>query len=430
VRAAVAAAGVDPRDVEALACATTSCTVVALDGAGRPLRPALLWMDVRAQGEADEVLATGDPALRVNGAGQGPVSAEWMIPKALWLARREPEVWSRATRIGEYQDLLNLRLTGRWCASLDNVSMRWHFQAAHGGWPDGLLSGLGLADLRTRWPDEVVAPGAVVGGLTAEAAAHLGLRVGTPVIQGGADAFIAMVGLGVTEPGDLALITGSSHLQLGIASREVHRPGVWGTYRDCVYPGKHVIEGGQTSTGSVLAWFARHFAPQGLDVLDQAARDLPPAPRAFSPLSIFRATAPPTRTAARAAPSLACRSATGRPRPPRPRGGHLPGHPRGRRKLRRRLRARRVVLAGGAARSDFWLQVHADTLGLALELPEVTEATALGAAILAAHGAAVSPPSRPLPAPWSAPPASSRPTRAPTPPTAPSTPATSPPSRR
>lgn len=388
VRAAVDAAGVAPRDVEALACATTSCTVVALDDRDQPLRPALLWMDVRAQAEAAEVLATGDPALRVNGAGRGPVSAEWMIPKALWIARHEPATWARAARLGEYQDLLNLRLTGRWCASLDNVSMRWHFQASHGGWPDGLLSALGLSDLRAKWPAEVVAPGAVVGGLTAEAALHLGLRAGTPVVQGGADAFIAMIGLGVTEPGDLALITGSSHLQLGIASREVHRPSVWGTYRDCVYPGKHVIEGGQTSTGSVLAWFARHFAHRGLDALDAAARALPPGAEGLLAVEHFQGNRTP-HTDGRARGALTGLSLH-----------HGPAH------VHRALveaiclgtRAvvesfgdafapRRIVLAGGAARSDFWLQVHADTLGLPLELPEVTEATALGAAVLAAHGA-------------------------------------------
>ena len=47
--------------------------------------------------------------------------------------------------------------------------------------------------------------------------------------------------------------------------------------------------------------------------------------------------------------------------------------------------ARRIVVAGGATRSPFWLQVHADTLGLPLEITEEPEACALGSAILAAH---------------------------------------------
>ena len=83
-RGAIAEAGVDAAQIEAIAYATTCCSVVALDENGNALRPALIWMDVRANAEADAVLATGDPALMLNGGGQGPVSAEWMIPKALW----------------------------------------------------------------------------------------------------------------------------------------------------------------------------------------------------------------------------------------------------------------------------------------------------------------------------------------------------------
>lgn len=59
----------------------------------------------------------------------------------------------------------------------------------------------------------------MVGGLTPAAAAHLGLPEGLPVAQGGADAFVGMVGLGVMEAGQMALLTGSSHLHLGMTDR-------------------------------------------------------------------------------------------------------------------------------------------------------------------------------------------------------------------
>ena len=85
--------------------------MVALDANGDALRPALIWMDVRANAEADDVLATGDDALLINGGGNGPVSAEWMIPKALWLKRNEPEIYDKAFRICEYQDYLCLLYT-------------------------------------------------------------------------------------------------------------------------------------------------------------------------------------------------------------------------------------------------------------------------------------------------------------------------------
>lgn len=389
VRAAMAAAGLEAAQISAICADTTSCTVVALDAAGAPLRPALLWMDVRAHREADEVAGCGDPALRLNGAGAGPVSPEWMIPKALWIARHQPEIWARAARVGEYQDYLNFRLTGRWCASRNNVTMRWHYQTEHGGWPASLLARLGLGDLQQKWPAEIVAPGAPIGGLTEAAARHLGLAPGTLVVQGGADAFIGMIGLGVTEPGEMALITGSSHLHLGVAARSVNAPGVWGTYMDCVYPGRPIIEGGQTSTGSVIAWFKRHFAEHlSFDALNAAAEALPPGAEGLLACDHFQGNRTPHTDA------LARGAITGLTLK------HTPAHIYralieavcfGTRQIVEAFGAafdaRRIVIAGGTTRAPFWLQVHADTLGLPLQVTEEPEACALGSAILAATGA-------------------------------------------
>ncbi len=65
----------------ALSFAGTSCTVVLADGEGRPLRPALLWMDVRASREAQDIAGTGDLALKYSGYDRG--SAEWLLSKVL-----------------------------------------------------------------------------------------------------------------------------------------------------------------------------------------------------------------------------------------------------------------------------------------------------------------------------------------------------------
>src|ERR1700722_5247730 len=254
VRKAIREAGVPPESIDALALATTCCTVVALDKNHQPLRPAILWMDVRADAEAAAALATGDAALQVNCGGHGLVSAEWMIPKALWISRHEPKIFTQAATICEFQDFMNLRLTGRRCASLNNATIRWHYSLDRGGYPRTLLEQLQLHALLEKWPSEVLAPGALIGELTAAAAEHLGLPRSVKVIQGGADAFIGMPGLGVAQPGQLALITGSSHLLLGVSSEPFSSPGLWGSYAHAVYPGRHIIEGGQTSTGSIINW--------------------------------------------------------------------------------------------------------------------------------------------------------------------------------
>lgn len=81
-------------------------------------------MDMRSARQAAQVAACGDAALCVNGAGHGPVSAEWMVPKALWLQQNEPQLYATARYICEYQDYINHKLTGRMCGSVNNASVR------------------------------------------------------------------------------------------------------------------------------------------------------------------------------------------------------------------------------------------------------------------------------------------------------------------
>lgn len=74
------------------------------------------------------------------------------------------------------------------CASINNASIRWHYGAAWGGWPESLLQKLEMPELLVKWPRKVLHLGEIVGSMTEEAASHLGLRSGIPVAQGGTSA--------------------------------------------------------------------------------------------------------------------------------------------------------------------------------------------------------------------------------------------------
>ncbi len=390
VRGAIADARIDPKRVCALAADTTCCSVVALDENGRPLRPAIIWMDVRAEAEAAAVLGTGDTALRVNCNGAGPVSAEWMIPKALWIAHNEPAVFDRARTICEYQDFINLRLTGRRCASLNNVSIRWHYSRQRGGPARSLVEKLGLSSLLEKWPSDVLAPGEVIGPLTREAAEHLGLSTEVLVAQGGADALIGMIGLGVHKPGQLALITGSSHLMFGVSEVPVSVAGLWGTYDSAVYPDLHIIEGGQTSTGSIINWL-RRISGGSLDLksLNVEAEKLAPGCDGVLCLDHFQGNRTPYVDALSRGAFVGLTLAHGMPHLFR---AAIEGICFGSRAIFDTMRsagftATEITLGGGATASNLWLQIHADTSGLPVSVPESTEAPSLGCAVLAGVGA-------------------------------------------
>jgi ribulose kinase len=367
---------------------TTCCTVVALDESGKPLRPAILWMDMRAADQADRISKTGDTALRVNGAGKGAVSAEWMIPKSLWIKENEPEIFDAAATICEYQDFMNLYLTGRRCASINNVSIRWHYDVER-GWPVSLLEKIGMTDILDKWPKEVLKLGEIVGGLTPEVAENLGLPVGLPVAQGGADAFIGMVGLGAIKPGQMALLTGSSHLHLGCVKDVFESPGVWGSYRDAVIDGMSVIEGGQTSTGSVIAWLKRICGEEDYVCLEEEAKGVDPGCNGVLCLDHFQGNRTPWTDPL----SRGCITGLSL--------NHTRAH------LYRALIesvcfgtecvleamregnfvASSIVIAGGPTKSPLWLQTHADVSQLPLIITKVSDAPSLGSAICAAVGA-------------------------------------------
>ena len=389
-RKTIAESGVDASEIEALALATTCCTVVALDENGDALRPAIIWMDVRAGKEADAVLATGDPALMVNGAGKGPVSAEWMVPKALWIARNEPKTFERAHTICEYQDYMTMRLTGERAGSLSNVSLRWHFSTDRGGRPDSLIETLGLDALKEKWPSRIVAAGDVIAPLCRKAADELGLSTSVKVVQGGVDALVGMVGLGVAKPGQLALITGSSHLQFGVTDKPIFAPGMWGAYADTIYPGRYLVEGGQTSTGSIVAWLGRLMnGTMDLDELNRKAAEVEPGSDGLIVQDHFQGNRTPYTDPLSRGAIIGLTLAH---EPHHVFRAIMEGIGFGTRLILDTMaeagyRSEEITVGGGASASPLWLQIHADTAGLPVAVPASRDAPSVGAAVLAAKGA-------------------------------------------
>ncbi len=397
VEKALVAAGARPDDVAGIGLDCTACTVLACDITGRPLHPALLWMDQRAFREADEISATHAPILKYV---SGRVSPEWMLPKALWLKRNEPDVYRKADRIVECTDWMMHRLTGEWTLSLNHVAVKWNYARPDGGWPVGLLRSVGLDDLPGKWPDRIVPLGRGDGTLGSAAAEELGLRAGTPVAQGGIDAYLGMLGMGATAAGDVAVIVGSSTCHLAQSRDGVFGSGAAGCYPDATVEGLYTIEAGQTATGSILDWYRRNFAAReqaeadhrGVSVyqiLDEQAAATPPGADGLVVRDDWQGNRSPYKN-------------------PQARGviaglslSHGPGHlfralyeatACGTRHIledaaARGLRVERIFLGGGGAKSPLWLQIHADVLKRPIHLTRETESCALGAAMAAALAA-------------------------------------------
>ncbi len=284
VQKALTQGNVRPESIAGIGLDATACTVVACDVNGNPLRPALLWMDQRAFREAEDLSATEDPVLKYV---SGRLSPEWMLPKALWLKRHEPGLYERADRIVECTNWMMYRLTGTWTLSLNHAAVKWNYARPEGGWPTRMMTAVGLEDLIGKWPETIEPLGHAGATLCKAAAEALGLPEGIPVAQGGIDAYLGMLGMGATGPGDVAVIVGSSTCHLAQSSNGVFGSGAAGCYPDATVEGLYTLEAGQTATGSILDWYRRHFASREQDqadrrgvsvyqVLDEQAAAVPP----------------------------------------------------------------------------------------------------------------------------------------------------------
>jgi FGGY-family pentulose kinase len=400
VRGVVEQAGVAPDAIAGLSVDATTCTVVALDGKGRHMRPAIMWMDVRAADQARRIGESEHPARKYNGGGAGPVSAEWLPSKLLWLKEREPATFQEAAHLVEAADWATYRLTGRLTANVNTAATRGFHDRDEGGWPTGFYEEAGLGDVFDKLPPEVLDLGTPVEGLGKEAAEELGLKAGTPVAQGGGDAWVGQIGLNVVSPGRMALITGSSHVLIGQTDHAVSGEGFFGAYTDAVVPGQYTVEGGQVSTGSVLKWFKDYFckdlapeaAKEGVslyDYMNDRIESLPPGSEGLIVLDYWQGNRTPYTD-------------------PLARGmmwgfslHHSPLHVYraiqegvcyGTAHILRAMQeagfdVKEFVAAGGFTKSRQLMQMHADVSGVPITFTEVGDAVILGGAVLAATGA-------------------------------------------
>ena len=401
VRDCLAAADVPPAEIIAVAADATTCTLVPMRRDGRVLRRPFLWMDVRAGEQARAVFATGDAALRYCLAG---ANAEWMPPKMLWFKQHEPELYAATDYLLEFTDWIAYRLTGRFTLNLDTITQRWFYHTPSGGWPYSLFASLGLDDLPAKFPPAIHRVGEILGPLLPAVAAELGLPAGLPVAACGGDAFIGLLGQGVSAPGDVGVIMGSSNVLSALAREELHFPGILGSFPDAVVPGLCLVEAGQVSTGSLLAWFKRNFGPgaaadaaaQGISVyqlLDCEAGKVPIGSGGLIVLDYFQGNRTPhTDSAARGMIwGLSLQSDR----------AHIfralmEGIAYGLQDILLTLRRHdfdlgRIIASGGATQSTLFMQIYADVLGQPIAVTREAEASLLGSAVVAAVGAGAYP---------------------------------------
>ncbi len=196
-----------PGHIRALGISAQGETLICADSAGEILRPAIVWLDNRAQEEAAALAAhfTNETCYRVT--GQVSFVPTWPAAKILWLREHEPAVFRRTATFLLIEDWLIHRLTGVAACegSLVTSTAYWDF-TKRTWWPE-MLGYLGIDEGRLP---ELRESGSPVGPILAPVARELGLDPSTVVCMGALDQAAGAIGVGNIRPGVFSENTGAA----------------------------------------------------------------------------------------------------------------------------------------------------------------------------------------------------------------------------
>jgi L-ribulokinase len=265
VRAAVSRAGVDGKNVKALAVATTGSTIVPVDEGLNPLDDYYLWCDHRAWREAAEITckARAQHLAALDWSG-GTYSSEWGFAKLLHWLRANPDPRAQFCTSLEHCDLIVSMLCGicdphQVPRSICAMGHKWMWNSKLGGLPpkeflesiDPLFCGL-----RERLCGRYLPSNRIAGGLCDEWAFRLGLRAGIPIPVGALDAHWDAIGSGCRLT-DITNVVGTSACIMAIADQPRLIPGVSGVVQGSIHPDKVGIEAGLSAVGDLFDAISR-----------------------------------------------------------------------------------------------------------------------------------------------------------------------------
>ncbi len=368
---------------------------VPIDRHGKPIRPAIIWMDRRAVPQVERIAETCDARrlFQISGLNLDPYH---VAPKIRWFAESEPDLFEQSSHFllpGSYAAYF---LTGELGVDYSNASSTLLMDVTDRIWSSELCDCFQIAQ-------DSMAPicpaTRVLGTLRQEVAERTGLRPETQVILGCGDEHAACLGAGVVRPGLVCDIGGTAEPvcaaspeplfdESGLVETHCHAdPELW------------LLENPGFVSGGNYRWFRDHFAPeevqkaaaQGKDVYDllnQAAEKVPPGSEGLIMTPTLMGAVTPTWNALARGVFFGFTLTHRREHFVR---ALLEGSAYALRDITDRMQAIGLAITeiravGGGARSSLWRQIKADVTGLPVALPQTVETTALGAAMLALAG--------------------------------------------
>jgi xylulokinase len=388
----------NPHQIKAVAVTGMGMDGVPVDEQGHWLYPFISWHDPRTETQLQwwEKNIGVEETFRIGG------NTLWRFNTALrllWMAEHEPEILARTDKWLLIEDFLNFMLCGRQATDYSMASCTLLFNQQDRDWSEELLSQAGI---ERRLLCEAHPSGTQLGEVTNRAAAATGLPVGTPVVLGGHDYLCSALPVGAFKPGVVLDVTGTweivlAAIQAPVLTPEVQKLGV--TVETHVARDTYAVWGGAVAS-DMLEWYRKQYGFEAQqraheeggvdwDYLMSEVSASPPGARGVMFLPHMSAAGCPVVDARSLGAFVGLSNFAER-------GDMLRAIIEGldyqvldivsSLKNGLGISPERLVVVGGATRNSFWMQNKADITGLPIDVPDLEEATTLGAAILAGIG--------------------------------------------
>ena len=241
--------------VSGISVSAQAPTLISLDASGEVIRPAMIWMDRRADAECAVLAEKFGNEAYLSSTGNR-IDPFYVAPKLLWLFTNEPATVDRTAAFMQINGYIAYRLTGSLSMDEQHASLLGLRDIQSGTWSASLLADVGVRE--DQFP-AISDATAVIGEVSAAAARVTGIPSGTPVVAGTVDSAAASLEAGVVGPGQAAEMTGTST----VVVLPVAHPPARSEFitMASVLPGKWLALAAMVSTGASLKWLKDLVAP-------------------------------------------------------------------------------------------------------------------------------------------------------------------------
>ena len=374
--------------------------MVLCDGHGAPLRPAMIWMDRRAEAQAASIAARIAPQDFYHEVGAN-LDSSHAVFKALWVQSQEPELFARARNLMPPGAYVLQDAAGVVAVDYSSASSLALLDPRTRKWSDAVLAVTGID---RRMLPQLVAGTQAVGNITSSFAASTGLSATTVVVAGCGDEMAATLGAGVYAPGEVCDVVGTAEPVCAVSATPREDPTMLVECHPHADPDAWLLENPGFVSGGNLRWWRDHFGPlehqaesrgegDAYDLLTKEAATVQPGADGLVFLPCMQGAMAPEWNGSARGVFYGLTLAHSKAHMTR---ALLEGSAFALRDILEAMRSagldvRRLTIVGGGAKGPLWRQIKADVTGLPVRVPTSIETTATGAAILAAVGSGLCP---------------------------------------